>query len=265
MNAPLQIIGVGLVAPGLMSWKEGCALLSDPNADYCAAPLGPVIPSSLPANDRRRTTLTIRLALRAAEEALAGLPVGSAGPCSVFCSNHGDMEIVDKICRALAQPDHPVSPTQFHNSVHNAPAGYWSIAHGVRSPSTSIATGEGGFAGGLLEAAATAWVEQATVLLVAYDLPGPSPISSVAPVAAPLAVALLLSSESQPGGWGCLMPDLRVDGIPDAMVRPILEELRCGNPAGQALPLLRSLARRRAGPVLLPYLPPALVAVDYWP
>ena len=86
-----------------------------------------------------------------------------------------------------------VSPTRFHNSVHNAPAGYWSIATGARGPSTSLCAHESSFAAGLLEAAIQAHAEATRVLLIAYDLPHPFPLSAVAPVSAPFGVALLLA------------------------------------------------------------------------
>ena len=47
---------------------------------------------------------------------------------TVFTSSSGDGDNVHEICETLAAADRQVSPTRFHNSVHNAPAGYWSIA-----------------------------------------------------------------------------------------------------------------------------------------
>ncbi|MET0042628.1 MAG: beta-ketoacyl synthase chain length factor, partial [Candidatus Thiodiazotropha sp. 6PLUC3] len=80
---------------------------------------------------------TIKIALQAAEEALRDYS-DSEGVLSVFSSSEGDLDIIDQICLALSQEDRPVSPTQFHNSVHNAPAGYWSIGSGSHQGSTSL-------------------------------------------------------------------------------------------------------------------------------
>ena len=45
-----------------------------------------------------------------------------------------------------------VSPTRFHNSVHNAAAGYWTIGAGAMQPATAISAFDASFAQGLLEA-----------------------------------------------------------------------------------------------------------------
>ena len=37
-------------------------------------------------------------------------------------------QVIHEICEALATDEREVSPTRFHNSVHNASAGYWGIA-----------------------------------------------------------------------------------------------------------------------------------------
>ncbi len=114
---------------------------------------------------------------------------------TVFASSGGDSEVLDKICTALTLPDRPVSPTQFHHSVHNTPAGYWSIATGCTQPSLSLSAYDSSFSAGLLEAAALAWAEAVRVLLIAYDLPLPFPLSERRRIVAPFAVALLLNPD----------------------------------------------------------------------
>ena len=60
----------------------------------------------------------------------SGLPYTTLRP--VFASGNGDGITVGAILEMLTKPDGFVSPTQFHNSVHNAAAGYWSIGTGSR-------------------------------------------------------------------------------------------------------------------------------------
>ena len=55
----------------------------------------------------------------------------------VFASGDADGENLHHILESLATPEHEVSPTRFHNSVHNAAAGYWNIATGARTPAHS--------------------------------------------------------------------------------------------------------------------------------
>ena len=66
-------------------------------------------------------------------------------------SSDGDGEIVHRLCTALASPAAEVSPTDFHNSVHNAATGYWSIGAHSSAPSTALCAYDGSFAAGLLE------------------------------------------------------------------------------------------------------------------
>ena len=70
-----------------------------------------------------------------------------------------------------------MSPTKFHNSVHNAAAGYWTIGTGCMAPSNSLSGYECSFAAGLLEAAAQCAADRRPVLLVGFDVAARRPAS----------------------------------------------------------------------------------------
>ena len=170
----------------------------------------------------------------------------------MFASSGGDSEILDKICVALTQPDRPVSPTHFHQSVHNTPAGYWSIATGCMQPSLSLAAYDGSFAAGLREAAALAWADQARVLLVVYDLPMPFPLAERRQIVAPFAAALLLNPVATVDRLALLRLASDASGQPaDRLDDAGLERLRAGNPAARGLPLLCAMAQGVARRVIL--------------
>ncbi len=256
----LTVEGVGLMAPGLAGWTASRTVLAGERS-YVPEPLPATIATLLPANERRRTTATVKLALHAAQEAVdqASLtpgpsPEGRGGMSlrTVFASSGGDSEVLDKICVALTQPDRPVSPTHFHHSVHNTPAGYWAIATGCTQPSLSLSAYDGSFAAGLLEAAALAWAEPARVLLIAYDLPLPFPLAERRAIVAPFAVALLLNPVATEQRQATLRLARIATAAVDRLDDPELECLRAGNPAARGLPLLRAIARRTATRVLLP-------------
>ena len=119
------------------------------------------------------------------------------------------------------------------------------------APSTSLCAFEGSFAAGLLEAAAQALAESRTVLLVAYDLPYPAPLSSLWNVAMPFCVALVLGPRT--GGGHREIAISLVDGRLEAdWPQGLPSELRM-NPAAASLPLLALLAKREPGRVVLPY------------
>jgi hypothetical protein len=246
----LRILGIGLIGPGLDGWSAGAPLLRNGAASYVHAEAQIPAPGLLPANERRRSTPCIKLALAAAEQAVRDAGLDPAELASVFSSSHGDMRISDNICRALATEEKPVSPTQFHNSVHNAPAGYWSIATGSRQPSTSLAVADSSFSAGLLEALLQSRSGGRPVLLAAYDHPAPAPMDAVAHLTAPFGVALVL----QAAGEGAPLR-LSLDGGEESvMAQPALERLRLGNPAARALPLLAALADNRPATLRLPHL-----------
>jgi hypothetical protein len=207
----------------------------------------------LPAAERRRTGQPVKLALAAGMDALAGSPRAAHTLPTVFTSAGADGQALHEICETLAGPDRQVSPTRFHNSVHNAPAGYWSIATQSREPSTSLCAYDWSFAAGLLEAAVQTRVEHAAVLLVACDQPYREPIHSRRPLVGSIGVALLLAREAAHAPLARL--DLRLTERTAAtpMADAELERLRACNPTGRALPLLAALAGAAPGTVVLDY------------
>lgn len=245
MNS-IFIQAVGLAAPGLANWAEARVVLSGAQP-YTAAELSPYQPQFLPPNERRRATLAVRQAFRAAEEAVQGRD--AAALASVFAGSDGDMAVLHRICAALAEPARMVSPTDFHNSVHNAPAGYWGIAVGSRAPSSTLAGYDGSFALGLMEAAALA--SECDALLVVFDVPAPEPLLSARPLRCAASCALVLAASA----GAAPLAELQLAWAAESetlMSDPALERLRSGNPAMRALPLLRLLARRESANVVLP-------------
>ncbi|MGX2041536.1 beta-ketoacyl synthase chain length factor [Methylocaldum sp. MU1018] len=237
------IEGVGVIGPGLPSWSESREILAGRQA-YAGGELPRLLAGRLPPAERRRSTAVTRLALDVAEQAL--LPEVNAGDvATVFTSSGGEVEIIHRIFEELATPERQISPTQFHNSVHNAASGYWSIATGSRQASTSLSCFDDSFAVGLLETAGQACTERAKVLLVAYDFPPFQPIFEFRPLEAPFAVAMLLAPEPSGRSLGelALGFDAAGTGDPGRMENAGLEALRAGNPAARSLPLLAALAR----------------------
>jgi len=244
------ILGCAVNAPGLPDWAAAVDVLDGRAAyDRSIVREPPIV--DLPANERRRLPATARVALGIGVEALRAAGLDPRDVATVFTSCGSDGVITHQICEGLARVPPEISPTRFHNSVHNAPGGYWSIALKTHAPSTSLSAFEGSFAAGLVEAAAQALAEQRPVLLVAYDLPYPAPLSSLWNVTMPFSVALVVGPSQgddaqqvaitvEEGALGTDWPA----GIPP--------ELRM-NPAAASLPLLALLARREAGRAVLPY------------
>ncbi len=255
-----HVDAMGLAGPGMASWKDSIAALAHESA-YRAGESPGWESKLLPANERRRVSATVRLALQVAEEAMAQSSLAMDSVCSVFATCHGDTEIINRICVALTEPQRPVSPTQFHNSVHNAAAGYWAIAAHSPMPSTTVCAGNATFAAGLMEAVAQLQVEATPVLLVAYDYPPPEPLAASAGTYPPFAVAMVLRPDATARSAPLRLAT--VSGQPvQGMNCKELEELRVSNPAACGLPLLRLLATGISGRVILPHVDGLQLAVD---
>lgn len=252
---------ISLMAPGLESWPQAQQVLRG-EAPYQPQPLPPLTPSLLPANERRRITTTIKLALQLAQDALQEAAVPAAEVQAVFASSAGDSDITDRLCRALALPERPVSPIHFHNSVHNAPAGYWAIAVASRAASTSVAAGSGTFAAGLLEAATQVLVERAPVLLVAYDAQPPAALMAPSGVRQSFGLAMLLMPQAGAATLGEL--SLALGSGSESACTGELERLRLDNPIARSLPLLTALARGE-GTAVLPCLEGTALTVTVRP
>jgi hypothetical protein len=246
--------GVGLRGPGLSGWAASQPILAG-SAPYVPDDL--VLPplDLLPAAERRRTGLPVKLALNVGLEALAGSDRPPESLASVFTSSGGDGQVIHKICESLAGEEREVSPTRFHNSVHNAPAGYWSIALRSRAPSTSLCCFDCSFVAGLLEVCAYCTSEAQPALLVSYDAPYPEPLNAVRPITGSVGVALLLAPHATSASFARIDVQTGPDaGVPTRLQDPALEALRSGNPAGRALPVLRALAQPSATALVLEYL-----------
>lgn len=258
----VAVRAVSCVAPGMSSWEAARACLAGETA-YRSEALGKLAPTWLPANERRRLSATMRLALYVGEQALEAAGCDPQTPASVFVSSAGDGDIIHGICTELVRADPAISPTRFHNSVHNAPAGYWSIAAHSQSASTAISAHDASFAAGWIEAALMAGETRAPVLLVAYDHPLPPPLDEKRHLATPFACALLLDGDTETGDALALVELRFANGATETRLEdPLLEALRRGNPAARALPLLALLARCESGRVALPYVTDSMLGLD---
>jgi len=244
---------VGLVGPGFATWASGCAALQS-GGPYMPAETSLPRLDVLPAAERRRTGVPVKLAIAAGLDALAGSARPAGSLPTVFTSSGGDGEVLHEICETLTTAERQVSPTRFHNSVHNAPAGYWSIATQSREPSTSLCAYDWSFAAGLLEAAAQVVTEHEAVLLVSFDLPYPEPLNACRPIQGTLGVALLLARDSSERASARLDIELTDRTVPATpCTDPQLEQLRTHNPTGRALPLLAALAAGDDADITLEY------------
>jgi len=123
----------------------------------------------LPARLRRRTSTATKMAFSAAEKACADAHCEPSELPVIFTSALGEAGVTDYLCRDIAKQNFPLSPTKFHNSVHNTASGYWSIAVKSKHPAMAMGGYQDSFALGLMEAWSQLHTVESRVLLVCYE------------------------------------------------------------------------------------------------
>lgn len=205
--------------------------------------------SLIPAGMRRRTSLTTRMAITAATLACNQANSDAQNLASVFASLGGEIQVTDALCRLLPDENELLSPTQFHNSVHNTTAGYWSILNKCQAPTTAIAAADDTFAMGLIEV----WTQlqqqgSGERLLVCYDELWPQYLAPPIGQSA-FACAFVLSTEVEQSLGAITMPQvsqLKQQGMEVDWVK-----LTESAPAAAVIPLLIALENKQMGLVPL--------------
>ena len=237
MTALTAVIeSVGFWNNGLPSWAHARAFVATG-----ALPEGVATkpsPQLLAPNERRRAPESVAVALDVALAACEAAGRDTATLPSVFTSTHGDLSITDYMCATLASDPRAISPTKFHNSVHNAAAGYWTIGAHCRQAATAISAYDASFAEGLLEALMQLHAGADAVLLVGYDTGATGPLRSVHDCSGLLGGALVLSRN----GTGPRITVVLADGDATADAPGALGRHAGSNPMVPMLPLFDALA-----------------------
>ena len=258
-----DVEGIGLLGPGLDGWTGSVAILEG-RSPYITQPTVLPVPDGLPPAERRRLGRVVKLALGVGLQATSRAGVDPVSLPSVFASSGGDGHNCHELCQALSLDERLISPTRFHNSVHNAAAGYWSIATGSTAASNALCAFDASFAAGLLEAVTQVAVDQTRVLLVAYDAQYPPPLFLKRPIPEAFGVAMVLRPVAVGHSLGRLTLSFS-DAPADRMNDAAFEDLRASTPAARSLPLLYQLAARQAAVVNIDYLDGRCIAVEVTP
>ena len=178
-STPLSawIEGIGFLAPGLPDWPSASSVLRG-EQPLIAAPSVLPTPAILPPAERRRASRVVKLTLAIGLEAAAHAGADVSTLATVFSASGADGHNCHALCEQLATDDRQISPTRFHNSVHNAAAGYWGIATKSMAPCQVLCAFDASFGAGLFDALAQVIVDQQTTLLIAYDSEYPEPLHS---------------------------------------------------------------------------------------
>lgn len=214
-GSALFVNGVALWAPRLPGWAVARAVLRGDEPPPGTPATRPAA-TLLPPTERRRAPDTVVIALEVGSRACQDAGVDPKTVAGVFACTHGDLAIGDYLCTTLATSPTLVSPTKFHNSVHNAPAGYWSIGTGSFAPYTSIVASKHTFGAGFLEAATQVVCEGGPILYVAYDTEARGPLANIFRTRGLLATGLVLAAEPSTHSVARISWHLEPSGHPTA-------------------------------------------------
>lgn len=257
----LQLIGLGTWSQKHGDWQafvEGVR-----NGHWTGD--GKLQPELIPPRERRRAPQLVKMAVEVMHQAcnMADLPPDDVAV--VFSSMMGDMQITDYMCTVLASSPAMVSPTRFHNSVHNAAPGYWSIATGAFSPTTAISACSYTPSMALLEACIQVAEEDTAVLCVTQEVAAPPVLKDICLSEEPFSAALLLA----PAGFSSApLAQLQFDVREGAAAWPPMPAGFAefdSNPSARLLPLLESFARDGVSDAHLPITSTQHIAVRIEP
>lgn len=257
------IDGIGLLGPGFGDWPAGRAVLAGQTAyQYQKTVLS--APASLPPAERRRCGPIVKLSLAVGYEAAAAAGLDVSALPTVFSASGADGGNCHEICEMLASDDRQISPTRFHNSVHNAAAGYWSIATGAMASSSVLCAYDASFGAGLLEAMTQAIVDNTSTLLIACDTTYPEPLRAARPIPDEFGVGLVFAPQPGVKSFARIRVAL-TSGPADRLTDGALEKIRTAIPAARSLPMLRALAIGKATTMVIDYLDSSRLAVEIAP
>ena len=247
----VYIEGPAFWAPTLPGWEVARAVFRG-EAQPVDPPAKRPSPQLLAPAERRRAPDTVALSLEVAAAAVAGAGRNAADLPCVFASAHGDLGINDYMCSTLAADPKLLSPIKFHNSVHNAAVGYWTIGTGCMAASNSLSAYESTFASALLEAAAQCAADERPVLLVGYDMPAVGALASVTRSRGLLAVAMVIAPERSERTVASIDWSLARGSATARPLRTDAARALGDNAMADALPVFEALARGDTETLRLP-------------
>jgi hypothetical protein len=189
-----QILGIGAWGPNFQNWSELSAILN--GEQFEAHGIKGPKPQAIPANERRRAPLPVRLAVESSWQAVNEAGLDPAKLPSVFVSAIGDTQLTDYMCSVLSTESKALSPTKFHNSVHNAAAGYWTISTGCTQAANSVAGFQESVSLALMEALIQCQAEQRPLLISFYDAPCSEVLCELLENDVPFAASIVIAPAS---------------------------------------------------------------------
>jgi len=234
---PVYLRGVGLWSQGFANPEAWCRGEADPELVQAS-------PKMLEGPLRRRASSLTRISIEAFDQAATRAGLDPAAIPTIWATAHGEHGTAIKLLKMMLRGEGKLSPTHFHNSVHNTPSAYASISGGNDCASTTLTGGPELVASSILEAFCHLDSGTPEIALVLGDEPLHEPFER-GDMQAALALAFCFSSERTPGSLE--LSNLRRDAI--SAIKP--HERLGGLHVSAGLPLLEHAVARKPATVPL--------------
>jgi len=223
----LSITGIAFWAPGYddpLKLETADPAIKAPKAEL------------LPARLRRRCSLLTRMSAEVVARASDQAEIEPSAATVILASVYGEILTTGQLLSMMTEdPSSALSPTRFHNSVHNTPIGYLSIATKNHTGSTAISAGSSTVAMALLEAATTVAAGEGPVVIALVEEPLPEGLAPDGGVYDGLAVAFVVESRRDAG----VAVRLTQTGAPEPLVE--LPQSFAANPCARAVAVAAAL------------------------
>mgnify|MGYP006422220425 CR=1 FL=1 len=255
------IEAVAVATPGIPDWDAAKTQLQHHGEIDTSDKTIPKA-ACLSSREKRRASDTVNLSLHLAQTSCDLSDIDPKDCRSVFLSSDGDADIFHELASNLAESEPAISPTLFHQSLHNSASGYWHIATGSQMPSTALSIAEHTFSAGLLSSLIEVQATQIPSLVAAYDLPSPKPMDAKNPTKIWFGVSFILTPLKTAKSLAKLTVEICEDHPITVINSDALKTLAIQNTIARCLPLLDRLASSTSGDVILDYLSPSVLKLN---
>ncbi len=248
-----KLLAYGAWGKGFENWQDLQNILQGKGHNE-SMPVSPK-PEIIPANERRRAPLPVKLAVESSWQATQNAGIDPKELSCVFVSGLGDTQLTDYMCKVLAGEDKQLSPTKFHNSVHNAAAGYWTISTSCMKSANSVAAYNESVSLTLLEGITQCIAEGVPVLLTFFDAPVSAVLKSLLKNETPFAFSMIIApSDSTYEGL-----TLEANVLQETTAWPVfsshydvLDNAYNENPVAKVLPILKHIINKDKSALTIP-------------
>lgn len=233
----IYLRGVGLWTPGFPNpgaWLRGEADpdVTTPEARILEGPL------------RRRASPLTKISVEVFDQVVRGSGADPKTVQTIWATAHGEHGTAIKLLKMMLRGEGKLSPTHFHNSVHNTSSAYTSIAHGNAAGSTTLTGGPELVSSAILEAFCHLDQGATEVVVVVGDEPLHEPFHR-SDMQAPLALSFCFGREAE--GAVARLSDFRRNELPSTKLHDRLGGLY----VSAGLQLLEQAVAQKPGTVAL--------------